>query len=48
VVLDYERLDAYQLALDFHACTAGLLPARGFRVLCDQLERAHRFRFSPE
>jgi four helix bundle protein len=40
VLLDHERLDVYQLAADFHARAAGLLPARGFRVLRDQLERA--------
>jgi len=39
-VLDHERLDVYQLALEFHAKVMQLVPQRGVRHLRDQLERA--------
>ena len=39
-VLDHERLDVYQLALEFHSTVMQLVPRRGVRHLRDQLERA--------
>lgn len=38
--LDHERLDVYQLALEFHSKVMQLVPRRGVRHLRDQLERA--------
>jgi len=38
--LSHEHLDVYQLALKFHVGVMELLPAKGQRVLRDQLERA--------
>ena len=39
-ILDHERLEVYQRALEFHTLVLTLLPPRGFRTLRDQLERA--------
>ena len=39
-LLDAERLDAYRVALEFHALAAGLSLGRGLRELRDQLDRA--------
>jgi four helix bundle protein len=39
-VLDHERLDVYQLALEFHGKVMRLVPRRGVRNIRDQLERA--------
>ena len=39
-ILDHERLEVYQRALEFHTLVLTFLPARGFRTLRDQLERA--------
>lgn len=38
--LDHERLDVYQLALEFHSIVMNLVPRRGVRHLRDQFERA--------
>jgi hypothetical protein len=39
VAFDFEKLDCYQLALQFNALAARLIP-RGYRELRDQLTRA--------
>jgi four helix bundle protein len=39
-LLEHERLDAYSVALQFHAQACTLLPRLGARALRDQLERA--------
>ena len=39
-LLDHERLDVYQLALEFHAQAMQMVPQRGVRHIRDQLERA--------
>ena len=39
-VLDHERLQVYQVALEFHRLAMQLCPRRGFRHIRDQLERA--------
>jgi four helix bundle protein len=39
-LMDHERLEVYQLALEFHATVMRLVPRRGHRHLRDQLERA--------
>ena len=38
--LDHERLEVYRVAVELHSAACALLPARGFNVLRDQLERA--------
>ena len=38
--LDAEKLDCYQLAVEFQALAAGLLPKHGYAALRDQLDRA--------
>jgi four helix bundle protein len=40
VLLSYETLDVYWLALKFHSGVMTFLPAKGQRNLRDQLERA--------
>ena len=39
-LLDAEKLDAYRVALEFHALACQLLPKRGYAELRDQLDRA--------
>ena len=39
VRLEHERLEVYEIALQFHAISCALLPDRGHRTLRDQLER---------
>ena len=39
-VLDHERLQVYQVALEFHGAAMSLVPRRGFRHIRDQLERS--------
>jgi four helix bundle protein len=39
-VLEHERLDVYQAALEFLPLALSLVPRQGERVLLDQLERA--------
>jgi four helix bundle protein len=37
---DHERLEVYQVAVEFHALACTLIASRGLRNLRDQLERA--------
>jgi four helix bundle protein len=39
-VFDHERLDVYQVALEFQAVVPQLCPRRGYAALRDQLDRA--------
>jgi len=39
-LLDAEKLDAYRVALEFHALACQILPKRGYAELRDQLDRA--------
>jgi len=39
-VLDHEKLQVYQVSLEFHRLAMQLCPRRGFRHIRDQLERA--------
>ena len=39
-LLDAEKLDAYRVALEFHALACQLLPKRGYAELRDQVDRA--------
>ena len=39
-LLDYEKLDAYRVALEFQSLASQLVPKRGYAELRDQLDRA--------